>query len=67
MSSSDEKMLVEDGTEEPDMYEEVFKGLKEERLMDPYSYCPPDLLPQTEGEVKSAVEDLTQMLRIEGM
>jgi hypothetical protein len=26
MSSSDyEKMLVEDGTEEPDMYEEVFK------------------------------------------
>jgi hypothetical protein len=63
MSSSDDKMLVEDETE----HEESFKGLKEEGLMDPYSYCPPDQLPQTEGEVKSAVEDLTQKLRIEGM
>jgi hypothetical protein len=67
MSSSNEKMLVEDGTEQPDMYEELFKGLKEEGLVDPYSDCPPELLPQTEGEVKSAVEDPTQKLRIEGM
>jgi hypothetical protein len=36
---------------------------------DPYSYNPFDLtqLPQTEGEVKIAVEDLTQKLRIGGL
>jgi hypothetical protein len=31
----------------------------------PYSYAP--YLPQTESEVKSVVEDLTQKLRLEGM
>jgi hypothetical protein len=36
---------------------------------DPYSYNPFDLtqLPQTEGEVKNAVEDLTHKLRIGGL
>ncbi len=33
---------------------------------DPYAYVPPQF-PQTEGEVKSAVENLTQKLRIQGM
>jgi hypothetical protein len=67
MSSSDEKILVEDRTEQPDVYEELFKGIRENGLMDLYSYCPPDLLPQTEDEVKIAVEDLRQKLRIQGM
>ncbi len=36
---------------------------------DPYTYNPFDLtqLPQTEAEVKSVVEDLTQKLRIGGL
>ncbi len=36
---------------------------------DPYSYNPfdPTQLPQTEGEVKIAIEDLTQKLRIGGL
>jgi hypothetical protein len=36
---------------------------------DPYSYDPFDFtqLPQTEGEVKIAIEDLTQKLRIGGL
>ena len=36
---------------------------------DPYSYDPFDLtqLPQTESEVKSTVEDLTQKLRVGGL
>jgi hypothetical protein len=35
-------------------------------MEDPYSYASP-YLPQNEQEVKSAVEDLTQKLQIEGM
>jgi hypothetical protein len=68
MSSSNEPELVDDRVEEPDAYEELGRELKERGLMDPpYSHNPPDLFPQTEGEVRSAVEDLTQKLRIEGM
>jgi hypothetical protein len=76
MSSSDEKMLVEDGREQPNAYEEFQEFYSQvmeitepskKNEEHPYSYCPPDLLPQTEGEVKSTVEDLTQKLRIEGM
>jgi hypothetical protein len=33
----------------------------------PYPYSYASYLPQTESEVKSAVEDLTQKLQIEGM
>jgi hypothetical protein len=51
MSSSNEHELVEDGNEEPDVYEALCQELKHLRE-DPYFYCPPDLLPQTEGEVK---------------
>jgi hypothetical protein len=47
--------------------QEILQVDEEEGAEDPYAYCPPDLLPQTEGEVKSAVEDLTQKLRIQGM
>jgi hypothetical protein len=82
MSSSNEKMSVEDGTEVPDAYEQfqALYGSVMETVMetteppktdeeDPYSYNPFDLtqLPQTEGEVKIAVEDLTQKLRIGGL
>jgi hypothetical protein len=76
MSSSNERTLVEDGTEVPNAYEEFQEfcsqvmEITEPSQMneeDPYSYCPSNLLPQTEGEVRSAVEDLTQKLRIEGM
>ena len=83
MSSSDEKMIVGDGTEEPDAYEEFERLSKEANAYqvgeimepyqnneeDPYSYDPLDLtqLPQTEGEVKIAIEDLTQKLRIGGL
>ncbi len=78
MSSSNEKMSVEDGTEEPDALEkfnELFGTIMAtteppqlENEEDPYSYDPFDRtqLPQTEGEVKSAIEDLTQKLRIGG-
>jgi hypothetical protein len=134
MSSSDEKMSVEGGTEEPDAYEEFVRLSKEANASqlgdstrasqvesqdltstsfrnhqmsssetpaiavnedgledlnfdgffngketpqevlqvdeaDPFTYNPFDLtqLPQTEGEVKIAVEDLTQKLRIGGL
>jgi hypothetical protein len=76
MSSSNEKMLIEDGTEVSNAYEEFqefysqvmeITETSQKNEEDPYSCCPLDLLPQTEGEVKSAVEDLTQKLRIEGM
>jgi hypothetical protein len=83
MSSSGEKMIVGDGTEEPDAYEEFERLSKEanayqvEEFMepsqnneeDPYSYDPLDLtqLHQTEGEVKIAIEDLTHKLRVGGL
>ncbi len=79
MSSSDEKMIVGDGTAETDAYEEFERLSKEADVYqvgeimepsqnneeDPYSYNPFDLtqLPQTESEVKIAVEDLAQKLR----
>jgi hypothetical protein len=77
MSSSNEKMSVEDGAKELDAYEQFQElyGNLEETVMetmeppqvneeDPYSYDPFNFtqLPQTEGEVKIAVEDLTQKL-----
>ena len=71
---------VEDGT--ADAYEQFqqFYGSVMETVMetteppqvneeDPYSYDPFNFtqLPQTEGEVKIAIEDLTQKLRIGGL
>jgi hypothetical protein len=79
MSSSNEKMSVEDGAEELDALEQFQQlyGSVMETVMeateppqaneeDPYSYDPFNFtqLPQTEGEVKIAVEDLTQKLRV---
>ncbi len=82
MSSSNEKMSVEDETEAPDAYEqfqelygsvmnttEEATDLPQMNGEDPYSYDPFDFtqLPQTEGEVKIVIEDLTQKLRIGGL
>jgi hypothetical protein len=75
MSSSNENMPVE----EPDAYEQFQElyGNPEKTVMettdspqvneeDPYSYNPFNFtqLPQTEGEIKIVIEDLTQKLRI---
>jgi hypothetical protein len=55
MSSSNEKMLVEDGTEVPNTYDEfqefcsqVMEITEPSQINkeDPYSYCPPGLLSQ---------------------
>ncbi len=73
MSSSNEKMSVGNGTEELDAlekFQELFGSIMEEPLQsndeDPYAYDPFNFtqLPQTEGEAKIAIEDLTQKLRI---
>jgi hypothetical protein len=90
MSSSNEKVSVEDGTDDAlEKFNELFGDLGDinmgateppqanekgscpqlENEEDPYSYNPFDRtqLPQTEGEVKSAIEDLTQKLRTAGL
>jgi hypothetical protein len=56
----------EDGLEDPN-FDGLYNGKEIPQLdvEDPYAYLP--YLPQTESEVKSAVEDLTQKIRIEGM
>jgi hypothetical protein len=69
MSSSEETPAItvdENGLEDPN-FDGYFNGKEVPQYdeEDPYSYAP--YLPQTEQEVKSAVEDLTQKLRIEGM
>ena len=57
------------GTSEPPQSSEKGPSPQLENDKDPYSYNPYDLtqLPQTEGEVKNAVEDLTQKLRVGGL
>jgi hypothetical protein len=52
-----------DGTLSPSVYNE--KEVPQFDEEGPYSYAP--YLPQNESEAKSAVEDLTQKLRTEGM
>jgi hypothetical protein len=68
MSSSETPAITvdEDGLEDPN-FDGYFndKEVHPYNEEDPYSYSP--YLPQTEEEVKVAVEDLTQKLRIEGM
>jgi hypothetical protein len=68
MSSSETPVITvnEDGLEDPN-YDGYFDDKEVPQLdeEDPYSYAP--YLPQNESEVKSAVENLTQKLRIEGM
>jgi hypothetical protein len=61
MSSSNRPTVNGDGVEDPNLYEKLCNELRDSaeaspfESEDPYSYCLPDLLPQTEGEVKSAV------------
>jgi hypothetical protein len=68
MSASEMSAITvdENGLEDPN-FDGFYNGKEIPQLEeeDPYSYAP--YLPQTEQEVKSAVEDLTQKLRIEGM
>ncbi len=76
MSSSETPAITvnEDGLEDPN-FDGFFNGkeVPQEILQvdeaDPYTYNPFDFtqLPQTEDEVKIAVEDLTQKLRIGGV
>jgi hypothetical protein len=78
MSSSNEMMSVE----EPDaleQFQELYGSVMESVMEtteppqvneeDPYSYNPFDFtqLPQTEGEVKIAIKDLTQKLQTGGL
>jgi hypothetical protein len=57
------------GTSEPPQSTERSPTPQLEDKEDPYSYNPYDRtqLPQTEGEVKNAVEELTQKLRLGGL
>ncbi len=74
MSSSNKKMPVEelDAYEQfQELYDQVMETMEPPQVNeeDPYSYNPfdPTQLPQTEDEVKIAVEDLTQKLRTGGI
>jgi hypothetical protein len=57
------------GTSEPPQSNERSPSPQLENGEDPYSYNPFDRtqLPQTEGEVKVTIEDLTQKLRLGGL
>ncbi len=57
------------GAAEPPQSNEKGPCSQLENEKDPYSYNPFDRtqLPQTEGEVKNAIEDLTHKLRVAGL
>ncbi len=57
------------GATEPPQLNEKGPCSQLENEKDPYSYNPFDRtqLPQTEGEVKNAIEDLTHKLRVAGL
>ena len=57
------------GASEPPQSNEEGPCPQLENEKDPYAYNPFDLtqLPQTEGEVKVTIEDLTQKLRLGGL